>query len=137
MCVTAFKDSKSRPAIMRGLEEVVGELSAGGVKADLWVDGSFLTQKIDPEDVDLVLRLPGDFYDNGTKEQKLLIEWFVSGMLKSSHKCDAYVWFEYSEGHPLHEKGEARRAYWLKQYGYSRGMEQKGIAVLQLTSGGS
>lgn len=54
-CVTAFPLSKSRAQIMDGLEKFVDMLRSEGIVGDLWIDGSFMTQKLDPEDVDIVL----------------------------------------------------------------------------------
>jgi hypothetical protein len=42
---------------------------------------------------------------------------------------------EYPIDHDLYMQSEWDRAYWIRQYGFSRRDVQKGIAVLELTGG--
>ena len=116
---------------MVGLETVFNELQANGVKGEVWVDGSFLTEKINPEDVDLVLRVPADFYDSATQNQRDSVNWLASN-LRDAHHCDSYFFMEWPEGHPNHRTGRYMHDYWMNQFGFSRGAEEKGIAVLSL-----
>ena len=115
---------------MDGLEQVIKELDRVKVSTDIWVNGSFLTEKIDPEDVDIVLRMEGAVYDQGTSEQQQVIDW-IAGNLKVSHSCDSYVFYEYPDGDPLHDLGEWMHAYWLRQFGFSREDDFKGLARLK------
>jgi hypothetical protein len=115
---------------MDGLEEVIKELNRMQVPAEIWIDGSFLTEKIDPEDVDIVLRIESHVYDNGTAEQQQIIDW-VAGNLKASHHCDSYVFYEYPDTHPAHAVGEWMHAYWLRQFGFSRADDFKGMARIR------
>ena len=73
LCVDNFPNSETREPVMNGLEYVVYRLTEAGICGDLWVDGSFLTEKIDPNDVDLLLHIKPDFYDVATHEQKQII----------------------------------------------------------------
>lgn len=130
-CVHDFPDSATRATIMAGLEYVVAELSSKGVTGEVWVNGSFLTEKVDPADVDLVLRAPAALVDDGTAAQREAVEWVASN-LKADHLCDSYVCLEYPEGHPLHDVGVETREYWARLFGHSRRGEPKGIAVLPL-----
>ena len=57
LCVTAFPLSTTRADVMEGLQSVVGRLERERVYGELWIDGSFLTNKINPNDVDVVLPL--------------------------------------------------------------------------------
>lgn len=132
LCVTRFPLSKKRAAIMDGLEYVLSCLSLVGVVADVWVDGSFLTEKIEPEDSDIVVCIQSDVYENGSNAQKVAIDWVASN-LKADHKCDSYVHVEYAQGHPLQPEGEWMRAYWIKQFGFSRGEEYKGMALIKVS----
>lgn len=118
---------------MAGLEAVVQKLAVTKVAGHLWVDGSFLTQKIDPEDVDLLLRFSGDFYDNATLEQAETIRWFAEEDLKSLHHCDCYIWVELPCDHAAYMESEWSRSYWIRQFGFSRRNERKGIAVIELS----
>ena len=117
---------------MLGLEQVVDRLRAFKVSGELWVDGSFLTEKIDPNDSDVVLFIQSAFYDNATTEQRESIDW-INDDLKSSHCCDSYVSIEYPQNHSLYSENEWRRAYWIRQWGFSEDNAiMKGIAVISL-----
>ena len=99
---------------------------------EIWIDGSFATEKLDPTDVDLVVCVKDDDLIQATKRQKQAL-LLVSGTdLAPSHRCDAYVLWEYPAGHKLVEQGEWNKAYWLRQFGFSRQDEPKGLAVLTL-----
>jgi hypothetical protein len=131
LCVTAFPLSQTRQVIFAGLQSVITELTISGVRGEMWVDGSFLTQKIDPEDVDLVAKVPSTFYDTCTAQQRAKIDW-INGNLKVSHFCDSYLWVEFPVGHQHYWNSEWQKAYWIKQFGFTRGQNLKGIAVVTL-----
>ncbi len=133
-CVTDFVQAENRSSIMAGLEAAVKKLIDVGIQGELWVDGSFLTEKIDPKDVDLLLRINAEFADNATKEQEETLEWFEKG-LSDFYRCDSYVWREYSPGHTLHVLSEAERIYWTGWFGRSRSGHPKGIAVVAIPKG--
>jgi hypothetical protein len=129
--VTAMPSSKRRKPVMDGLEKVVERLTRVGVKGSVWVDGSFLTKKIDPDDSDILAVIDGAFYDAANAEQKAAIEW-LNGDLKTGFLCHSFVHFERPPGHPEHEKSVWMRAYWLRQFGFTRKDDPKGIAVINL-----
>ena len=134
LCVDGFPLSTTRPAIMTGLETVVERLHTNSVEGEIWVDGSFVTEKINPEDVDLVLRLEAYFYEKATQNQRETIAW-LSSNLKNSLHCDSYLFMEWPENHPNYWLGQKMYNYWMRQFGFSRGSEMKGIPVLSLTKG--
>jgi hypothetical protein len=138
LCVGRFPLSRTRDKIMTGLETVIAALRREGVVGEVWVDGSFLTEKIDPKDSDILLHVEGDFYDNATPEQRRVIDWVKDEDLKTPHDCDSYVYFDYPTGHPWYWLGVYMLAYWIRQYGFSRddasGTPQyiKGLAAIRL-----
>jgi hypothetical protein len=131
MCVTNFSLSITRARIMIGLEKLIKDLRSGSIVVEIWIDGSFMTEKVDPEDVDIVLPVYHDIYDSGTEHQRQILE-SIHGNLKVDLHCDSYLFFEYPEGHPLHEKGQRSREYWLRQFGTSRTGVPKGMAVVKV-----
>jgi hypothetical protein len=131
LCVDLFPLSVTRQMIMIGLENVFKELQKKQIQGELWVDGSFVTQKINPNDVDIVLRVQANFYDNGTQEQRSIVDWLGSN-LKDSHYCDSYFFTEWPETHANYWVGHYMYNYWMKQFGFSRGNSYKGIPVLPL-----
>ena len=131
LCVTRFPLSKRRESIMHSLEALLANLSSAGVKAEAWINGSFLTEKIDPDDVDLVVLVqqPDWPSDQGGKEALARV---ARQEFKNPLKCDSYLSIEYPAGHPLNAFGLKQRDYWLKQFGESRGGTNKGLAVLDI-----
>ncbi len=132
LCVAGFPLSKSRKPIMEGLRQFVQKLNDAEVEGDLWLDGSFLSQKIDPKDVDIVLRLSGEFYDAAEPVVRDAVDWVVTNQ-KSTLLCDSYTLFEYQTTHPLHDEGKWWYSYWHVKWGFSRQEVPKGIAVVPLT----
>lgn len=132
MCVDEFPLSKTRDGIADGLEKMIMRLKDSGIIGTLWVNGSFLTMKIDPRDVDVLLMVDDNDYSELSSEQLEVIDWFESEDRKSSHYCDCYVSVEYQASHSQHDVGEWMRAYWIRQFGFSRGKELKGIVTIKI-----
>ncbi len=116
---------------MDNLEKIIDGLSKQKIEGEVWVDGSFLTQKIEPEDSDILLYVSGDFYDNSTPEQRNQID-FVGSNLKTQFLCDSYALPYYPQGHQWYNDTEWFKAYWIRQFGFTRKDEPKGIAVIKL-----
>lgn len=131
LCVNGFPLSTNRPKIMEGLEKVIERLRSNGIQGEVWINGSFVTEKMNPEDIDLVLRVSAEFYENATQKQRETVDWLASN-LEDSHFCDGYLFFEWPEGHTNYQLGEDMYNYWMRQFGFSRGNEMKGIAVIAL-----
>jgi hypothetical protein len=135
LCVDRFPLSATRRKIMTGLRQVVARITGSGISCALWIDGSFLTEKIDPLDVDLVALIPSRFYDNGTDEQRAVAEWLSGSdnQPKKLHHCDTHAEPMYPEGTPFHYMVPGAIEHWLRVYGRSvEAGEPKGIAVLEL-----
>lgn len=133
VCVDPFPLSTSRPAIMSGLRTFVQRLEEDGVKGKLWIDGSFLTEKIDPKDVDILLLYDGVAYNTGAVAAHDRVDWVIANQ-KDTLKCDSYILMQYPTGHPLHTEGEWWYAYWHHKWGFSREDDPKAIVVLELGS---
>lgn len=139
-CVNDFPLSTTRRGIMTGFEAVLTRLSNAGIPATVWLDGSFLTRKIDPEDVDIVSFVAADILNALTREQDEILDWYLDKSLWHTHHCDAYLAPDYSEGHPLHSETVRLFDYWQGWFGRSRAKEPKGIVtvtVVDCTGGAS
>ena len=128
LCVTNFPTSRSRPAIMEGLEKALRLLHDHNISAEVWLDGSFMTKKIDPADVDIVVAIHRDAFDGGTEVIKSVILHFDNSDYLKTLYCDAYVLFMLPDtADPiLREAGEINRKYWIQKFGTSRGSDEKG-----------
>lgn len=135
LCVGQFPTSSTRADLLTGLRQIVDRLVAEGLVCDVWVDGSFLSEKLDPGDIDLVLAVAPDVYIGGTPEQRGILEWLGSSdaavhqATKATFGCDTYLFFDAPDVLP------EMRSYWLKQFGNDRSGNPKGIAILHIPGG--
>jgi hypothetical protein len=128
-CVAGVKLSSTRSALCEALEHVHETLVAAGLQGQIWVDGSFVTEKIDPTDVDFVLLLAADDYDAATPEAQTLIDGLVepSGGWPPSG-CDTNFALIYP---PSRSNSPDVLTYWKKRFGYSQHTQTpKGIVVI-------
>ena len=116
---------------MRGLEDMAGKLDAAAVAGELWVDGSFVTEKINPNDADVVLKLESTVVENADPAQEAIIGW-VNSNTRATHLCDSYVFVTWPVGHPQYWVGEYMESYWMRQWGFDRANGMKGMAVIAL-----
>lgn len=131
-CVADFGGSLTRPGIMDGLERLIARLVEGDVPGELWLDGSFVTEKIDPSDADVLLRVPGQVYDHDL-DKKSLVDWASHEDRYEEYSCDAYKWIEHEVEHPLYLLSVEEFRYWARHYGRARQSgTPKGIVVIGL-----
>jgi Family of unknown function (DUF6932) len=115
---------------MKSLEAFCAEISAAKIPGKAWVDGSFLTEKIEPADVDVAIQINGGVL---TTPSALQTDLILRIARKKFADCDSYVFFEYPAHFYAHADGERFRIYWERQFGLNRTKNTpKGIAVVQL-----
>jgi hypothetical protein len=59
ICVDRFSDSVTRRRILQSLEGVITEINRQSIQGRIWIDGSFLTEKLNPDDADIALVISG------------------------------------------------------------------------------
>ena len=140
LCVDPFPDSTIRRDAMAGLEAILERIKDVGVAGTVWLDGSFTTEKHDPDDVDFVLIASGAYRAEGTADQEELIEWLINRQNdpKASFRCDTDVILEFESGSWLQDLAEdTKRHYAEEVYGRSVvAREPKGIIVLTIPESG-
>jgi hypothetical protein len=129
-CVLAFPSSITRQRIMDGLRQVVGALNQSGYHLEIWVNGSFLTEKLNPKDSDVAVRFDGVEFDTSPPALQQQFATFIRTDFQDSHQCHLFAFPEYPAGHALYDYGQWRRGYWLNKFGFSRAEEPKGLAVV-------
>lgn len=136
LCVEPFPLSAVRKDIMAGFETLYEQALAVKLHGFIWLDGSFLTRKIEPHDVDLIFVVPAELYDSGTSEQFEFLEWLIDkeDEPKTSFMCHTDVVLSYKEGHAEYERYLANLHHWeANVYGFSvNTKEPKGIVVVEL-----
>ncbi|HZQ43846.1 MAG TPA: hypothetical protein VFA99_11375 [Acidobacteriaceae bacterium] len=118
--VDAFSLSKTRPHILEGLARIVRQLEELRIECSLIVDGSFLTQEIDPLDIDFAVCVTPDFYESCDSAQLECLDWIRDSFdIKKTHLCECYLCVEYPEDHPEWFGGIQNRAYWVNLFAKS------------------
>lgn len=121
-----FPASETRKILIDGLNAFIDYLSEIGAPIELWIDGSFTTHKINPNDIDLVIFSPAAVINALPPEKQKLFQSLTDRpTIKSHFGCD--VLFCPSED-------EAMRSYWRGWYGYDRYERPKGIARVMVAS---
>ena len=132
LCVDNFPHSEVRKILMDNFESIINELRKTNIKSEIWVDGSFLTRKPDPVDIDLILKMNSDVYETLNERQKSLLDDLVRCEYKDEYGFHFRHFQDYPENHQEHELGLWLNSYWIKQFGYSRNEEVKGIARIYI-----
>ena len=89
-----------------------------------WIDGSFVTIKIRPNDIDLVTFVPYIYYEPA--EEQLIEEY--STITLHDHGLDAYLCPIYPTDHPDHELYLRFRTTWQTRFQSVKGLTlQKGF----------
>lgn len=134
--VTPFPYSTTRSNILVGFVKHHNELSALLSSFEQFVDGSFTTNKNDPNDVDLLVMADGDLIDSLSEDDKNRFAALVNGKeTQKTHLCDAYFLPVYPDSHPQHQNGRAMRKYWMGEFGFDRSDVPKGIVQLKSKAG--
>ena len=133
LCVDPFPSSATREPIMAGLEAVAARLVQAGVVGDLWIDGSFLTEKINPKDSDVALCINSpSMHDFGLPERRDAVKWVNGNLKETPLLCNSYVIFTYPIVHCLWDDGEWWKIWYAKQFGFSREDDPKGIVIVSI-----
>jgi hypothetical protein len=122
LCVERFPSSVTRPKIMANLERIIAQINDHGITADIWIDGSFLTEKLNPDDVDIALVISRTAFEALSARQRIFFEYFRDTSFYNDLKIDNYgVVIDDTED------GQWMYSYWLRQFGFSRRDLPKGI----------
>jgi uncharacterized protein DUF6932 len=85
-----FNRTDRRVHLARKLEEYFGEIRATGMAAWIVVNGSFVTEKPDPEDIDLILVLPRE-HDLGAQLRPFEYNALSRRRVRKRHGFDVFV----------------------------------------------
>src|SRR5208337_1245160 len=89
ICVRDFPLSHSRENIFSGFLKVHQEIEQLCIPCYLIIDGSFLTEEIDPKDIDFCIVVTPEFYGNCNPEQLRFLNWIRDERkIKDTLSCD-------------------------------------------------
>lgn len=122
--------SGRRDSLFTNLEEAIQDLLRNKIRCEVWIDGSFLTVKLDPDDVDFLVLVDADFAEEMTPAQKALLARFNQPAYLPG--LDTFADTHYPRGHEFADLDQDERT-WSEQYGLETGnFWLKGFVVLRL-----
>jgi hypothetical protein len=137
LCVEPFVGSVTREPLFDELLRLREALIRSKLPCDIWVDGSYLSEKMDPDDIDLSVKVDADLIDalragNSTLDidKKTLLRDI--SLRQFSLKLDSYIVVSFPIGHTKRSTDEDRWEYWATYWGVARGRWCKGIAVIRV-----
>jgi hypothetical protein len=131
--VQNFPHSESRPDIYEKFCIWIRKLVKMLPPRYIWLDGSFLTTKLNPNDIDLVV-----FYrpeDIESKEVSEVLDNYIH-QISRQYRCDAYFCLTL-EHYPPEVKARISgnvaimQTYWMGQFGFDRNRKPKGIVEIR------
>ncbi len=129
LCVLRFELRATRERLYYALEEVVQALLRLRIPCEILCNGSFLTERVDPGDVDIVVRLDSDVAEVLNVEQNELID--ALGLPRFAAGIDSFVDVVLPRDHPQYGFDES--ISWEAHYGLEHSERWlKGVAVLRL-----
>ena len=101
LCVDGFEGPSllHRECMFFGLERMVQEILSTKLPCHLRIDGSYLTKKPDPGDIDVVVVFDFDVSEALTEEQRMIID-----VINGDHdyfSLDSSAWINYNRDHKL------------------------------------
>lgn len=129
LAVFPFSGDARRSVLFQKFSLWASEVRASGVEGTLWVDGSFLTQKPSPEDIDCVMWMPRwiDPVNNTAANNVALSRLFDHSSARALYGLDLYL-LDPPGDQLLHDE-----AYWKGFFGYCHDRTTaKGFAEVDL-----
>jgi hypothetical protein len=133
--VEEFDVSKTRKDIFEGYKTYCGDLLQLNVAMKQWIDGSFTTNKIDPNDIDIVAHIDALKINSVQVLDKVARLFKDRSYLKSKYKCDPYSIAIYPPNHQLYKATRDGIDYWQNWFGKDRDKNPKGIIEFELDDG--
>lgn len=118
--VINFENNFKRQILVNQLRDFLDELSKINTRFEIWLDGSFTTLKIEPEDIDILIVYNNNAMNILPDEQKAIVNsLFDRDLTKIRYNIDILI---------CPDDDVNIRSYWRGWFGYSRSEQPKGIA---------
>lgn len=117
LLVQPFPTHSTRFSLLDGYKRYLERLKTVlNVNFYQWVDGSFVTEKMNPNDIDVVTFVPHEVFFR--KERELM--GLIAPESKLIYKVDAAFVPVYPTNHRLHQMTEWDMNFWKDFYGHTR-----------------
>jgi hypothetical protein len=125
--VDAFSNSTRRRPLFESWLAVREAITRIVTVETEWLDGSYVTAKDEPNDIDLVTHILGTSLDGLDAADQAMLRGLTSNKLSEAlHGCDSYICPVYPPGHVHHGAYQAAFAYWDKWFSHDRNGQPKG-----------
>jgi len=125
--VEAVPDSDTRSDIWKRFLDFNQQAEGVGMHAVQWIDGSFVSSKSDPKDIDIVNWVEAGVYNRLAPDVHTYIDNVLSGNFAYNKWRTDSRWIPvFPADHPLHGKYLEVRDYWKKQWGLTRDKPRDG-----------
>jgi len=123
--VAPFKNSDRRQVLVERFILLYQKLVEIGVDFEIWIDGSFVTKKKEPDDIDMaVFHIPNQINQLSIHKREMLKHIVMNrNETKLKYYCDVYF---IPNVHPVEIN------YWKKWFENSRAKKARGIARLMI-----
>lgn len=117
--VTDFTDSTNRKRLLENFTTFIKHLQENFIQEEfkVWIDGSFVSKKIEPRDIDAVFLLDFKVCE---RYKSVLDSTFFIKEIKFSKGLDLYYSAEYPTNHKRHFLSHLNHLYWQDVYGHTR-----------------
>ena len=116
--VDEFEDSTTRKLIFEQYQRYLLDIRTM-ITDDFvqWIDGSFVSRKTNPNDIDVVTFLDFDVYET---HKALILKHFVGNKVFYRFKVDGYILQKFPPDHQEYNYSMANQAYWKDFFGHTR-----------------
>ncbi|WP_439585576.1 DUF6932 family protein [Dyadobacter bucti] len=128
--VTAFPSSSTRQQLFNGLNRYRGDIAReiDGILSQ-WIGGSFVTQKLDPADIDIANLIQYDIKSEFEIEK--LMPFLTIGGSAEKYGVDAHLIPVYPLGDERYENTLLRLKYFNEWFGHDRNGNPKGFIEIK------
>jgi hypothetical protein len=116
--VKSFDDTSTRYKIFEKFEAYIAEFQTEICKSfTLWVNGSFVSRKINPNDIDVVILLE---YQIQEQFESLIRSKFTAIKTWKTTQVDAYILKLFPENHQMFKATTFDKYYWVDKFSNSK-----------------
>jgi len=134
LLVDDFPSSHNRRPLFESWRNVIAAMQRVIPIQAQWLDGSFVTTKEEPADIDIVTHFDGESLEGLDPVDQTLLRGLVGNAASQAlHGCDSYVIAAYPAGHAARPAYEAALSYWDGWFGRARDGKPKGYVEVVLS----
>lgn len=121
--VRPFSPNGRRAEMVARLRAYIAALAELGIPLEVWLNGSFATQKLEPDDIDVAIVAPSAQVNELAPEKQRRLPQLVleRDAVRIRYSLDVYY---------LAREDERLRSYWRGWFGFTRTEQPKGIPYI-------